>query len=321
LLSLEVNVFGKYSVKYWVYSGIYRFVLPTIGLNVPHSPPLAFAISNLDRSSNQRVNEGWLKGLLENPTTRHVQMHGDKTFVTDEKLQTFDHPHPTENVLLGVDGSGVGWFASRTEVAEGVADLRSLAVAGILPPEQLGMLAQARSVLHWHERHGFCANCGAKTEMRDAGYRRHCATCETDHFPRTDPVIIIAVRHGSRVLLGRQTPWPDGMHSTLAGFMEPGETIEDAARREVFEESGIRVGEIKFHSNQPWPFPSSLMIGLIGEALNDEIVVDTKELETARWFEETEIHAMLEGTHPQGLKAPLPMAIAHHLIRAAISAR
>ena len=171
------------------------------------------------------------------------------------------------------------------QAEEDLMDLRSLAVAGFLPQGELAILAQARSLLHWHERHGFCANCGAKTEMRDAGYRRHCGACTTDHFPRTDPVIIIAVRHGKRMLLGRQSAWPEGMYSTLAGFMEPGETIEEAARREVFEEAGISVGEIRFHSNQPWPFPSSLMIGLIGEALTDDIVIDPKELETARWFE------------------------------------
>ena len=319
MLSLEVNFFGKYSVKYWVYSGIYRSLPPINGLNVPQSPFLAFATNNLDRSANHRADESWLKSLLENSTTQHIRMNGDKTFVADEKLQIFDWPHASENILLGVDGDGIGWFASCIENTEGLVDLRSLAVAATLPPAQLGMLAQARSLLHWHERHGFCAHCGSKTEMRDAGYRRHCVACETDHFPRTDPVIIIAVRHGSRILLGRQTPWPEGMYSTLAGFMEPGETIEDAARREVFEEAGIRVGEIKFHSNQPWPFPSSLMIGLTGEALNDDIVVDTKELETARWFEEAEVVTMLNGTHPLGLKAPLPMAIAHHLIRADIS--
>ena len=201
---------------------------------------------------------------------------------------------------------------------ETLVDLRSLAVAGALPQGELAILAQARSLLHWHERHGYCANCGVKTEMRDAGYRRHCAACATDHFPRTDPVIIIAVRRKTRMLLGRQSAWPEGMYSTLAGFMEPGETIEEAARREVFEEAGIRVGDIKFHSNQPWPFPSSLMIGLIGEALTDDIVIDPKELETARWFEHDEIQSMLDRNHPQGLNAPLPLAIAHHLIRACL---
>ena len=288
---------------------------------MPQSPLLAFTSNFLDRHANGRINESWLQELTTSGGARHLRVAGDKFFLQGGKLQTFDTPHPSENVLLGIDNTGAGWFASRADEVPGLMDLRSLAVEGTLPPEQLGLLAQARSLLHWHERHGHCANCGARTEMRDAGYRRHCAACGTDHFPRTDPVVIIAVHRGGKLLLGRQATWPEGMYSTLAGFMEPGETIEDAARREVFEEAHIRVGAISFHSNQPWPFPASLMIGLIGEALTDDIIVDTKELETARWFEKTEIQSMLEGTHPQGLKAPLPMAIAHHLIRAAISAR
>ena len=285
---------------------------------MPHSPELAFLGNFLDRCANHRTDEDWLGRLHERPTTRHIHMNGDKTVIIDEKLQTFPHANSPERVLLGIDGNGSGWFASSTESQENLMDLRSLAVAGLLPQGELAILAQARSLLHWHERHGFCANCGAQTEMRDAGYRRHCKTCATDHFPRTDPVIIIAVRHGNRMLLGRQNSWPEGMYSTLAGFMEPGETIEEAARREVFEEAGVRVGDIRFHANQPWPFPSSLMIGLIGEALTDDIVIDPKELETARWFDRDEVQSMLEGTHAQGLKAALPLAIAHHLIRACL---
>lgn len=285
---------------------------------MPHSSVLAYLGNPLDRCANQRSNEAWLTSLLHQPTTRHIRMSGDKTFIRDGKLQTFELANTLECVLLGVDAEGAGWFASPARANDNLMDLRSLAVAGTLPRGELAILAQARSLLHWHERHGFCANCGVKTEMRDAGYRRHCAACATDHFPRTDPVIIIAVRHESRMLLGRQSTWPDGMYSTLAGFMEPGETIEEAARREVFEEAGIRVGEIQFHANQPWPFPSSLMIGLIGEALSDDIVVDPKELETARWFERDEVQSMLDRTHPQGLSAPLPLAIAHHLIHACL---
>ena len=279
---------------------------------------LAFLGNPLDRCANHRPDENWLGRLLTAPSTRHIHLNGDKTVVIDGKLQTFQHSNSSATILLGVDGSGVGWFASSTVTEENLVDLRSLAVAGFLPPGELAILAQARSLLHWHERHGFCANCGAQTIMRDAGYRRHCVACTTDHFPRTDPVIIIAVRHGTRMLLGRQSAWPEGMYSTLAGFMEPGETIEEAARREVFEEAGVRVGECKFHSNQPWPFPSSLMIGLIGEALTNDIAIDPKELETARWFEKDEVHSMLDGTHARGLKTPLPLAIAHHLIRACL---
>jgi NAD+ diphosphatase len=252
------------------------------------------------------------------PSSRHIHMSDDKTFIREGKLQTFEAAKARECILLGVDAEGAGWFASVAEAEDNLVDLRSLAAAGTLAQGELAILAQARSLLHWHSHHGYCANCGIKTEMRDAGYRRHCTACGTDHFPRTDPVIIIAVRHKARMLLGRQSAWPDGMYSTLAGFMEPGETIEEAARREVFEEAGIRVGDIRFHLNQPWPFPSSLMIGLIGEALNDDIVIDPKELETARWFEEQEVRAMLEGRHAQGLKAPQPLAIAHHLIRASL---
>ncbi len=285
---------------------------------MPLSSTLAFLGNSLDRCANQRSDEGWLSGLLMQPSSRHNHMSDDKTFIREGKLQTFEAAKARECILLGVDAEGAGWFASVAEAEDNLVDLRSLAAAGTLAQGELAILAQARSLLHWHSHHGYCANCGIKTEMRDAGYRRHCTACGTDHFPRTDPVIIIAVRHKARMLLGRQSAWPDGMYSTLAGFMEPGETIEEAARREVFEEAGIRVGDIRFHLNQPWPFPSSLMIGLIGEALNDDIVIDPKELETARWFEEQEVRAMLDGTHAQGLKAPQPLAIAHHLIRASL---
>lgn len=285
---------------------------------MPLSSTLAFLGNSLDRCANQRSDEGWLSGLLMQPSSRHIHMNDDKTFIREGKLQTFEAAKARECILLGVDAEGAGWFASVAEAEDNLVDLRSLAAAGTLAQGELAILAQARSLLHWHSHHGYCANCGIKTEMRDAGYRRHCTACGTDHFPRTDPVIIIAVRQKARMLLGRQSAWPNGMYSTLAGFMEPGETIEEAARREVFEEAGIRVGDIRFHLNQPWPFPSSLMIGLIGEALNDDIVIDPKELETARWFEEQEVRAMLDGTHAQGLKAPQPLAIAHHLIRASL---
>ncbi len=225
---------------------------------------------------------------------------------------------PQHALFLGVDHENTAWFAAASPIEEELVDLRSLALAGEASSDMLGRLAQARALLHWHDRHRFCANCGAATDMADAGYRRHCASCTADHFPRTDPVIIIAVKRHGRILLGRQAVWKEGMFSTLAGFMEPGETIEDAARREVFEESGIQVGEARILFNQPWPFPASLMIGLVGEALNDDIVVDPKELETARWFTRDDIAAMMAGNHAGGCYTPPPMAIANRLIAAAI---
>ena len=154
--------------------------------------------------------------------------------------------------------------------------------------------------------------------MKDGGYRRHCPRCAAEHFPRTDPVIIIIVRAGEEILMGRQASWSTGRYSALAGFMEPGETIEEAARREVLEEAGIRVGAMSYVASQPWPYPSSLMIGLIGEAINRDIVIDKTELEDARWFSRIEVAQMLDGRHPGALSVPPPMAIAHKILEAAL---
>jgi NAD+ diphosphatase len=193
-------------------------------------------------------------------------------------------------------------------------DLRSIAVRGLVPAEELGMLAMAKSMLDWHRRHRFCANCGAPTQAAQAGFRRDCAACSAQHFPRTDPVVIMLVTRGDKCLMGRQPRFPEKMYSCLAGFLEPGETIEDAVRRETFEEAGIRVGAVRYLASQPWPFPSNVMIGCIGEALTDDIAFDGEELEDARWFTKDDIRRMLEGTHEEFL-APAPIAIANHLIR------
>jgi NAD+ diphosphatase len=152
--------------------------------------------------------------------------------------------------------------------------------------------------------------------MASAGYRRDCPACGAQHFPRTDPVAIMLVTDGERCLLGRQPRFPAGMYSCLAGFIEPGETIEDAVRREIREEAGIRVGPVTYLASQPWPFPASLMIGCRGEALTTDIVREEEELEDCRWFSLDEARAMLASTHPDGLLAPNPIAIAHHLLKA-----
>jgi NAD+ diphosphatase len=181
--------------------------------------------------------------------------------------------------------------------------------------DELGILAMAKSLLDWHRRHRFCANCGAPTAMAQAGFRRDCAACGAQHFPRTDPVVIMMIVRGEHCLLGRQARFVPGSYSCLAGFLEPGETIEDAVRRETFEESGIRVGAVSYGLSQPWPFPSSIMIGCVGEALTETIVMDREELEDARWFSRQEVRLMLSRHHPDGLMIPPPVAIAHHLIR------
>lgn len=194
-------------------------------------------------------------------------------------------------------------------------DLRSVATQGLVSAEDLAVLGQAKSILGWHVRHGFCANCGAATRVAAAGWRRECPACKTQHFPRTDPVVIMLAVDGERCLLGRQARWPKGMYSCLAGFLEPGETVEEAVRREIREESGVVCGEVAYLASQPWPFPSSLMIGCFARAETRDIVVDAVELEDARWFSRDEVAAMFDKRHAEGFAAPMPMAIAHYIMR------
>ncbi len=195
-----------------------------------------------------------------------------------------------------------------------MSDLRSLALKGAFDPATLSALSLAKALLSWHARHGFCPNCGAPTVLGSAGWRRDCPACKTQHFPRTDPVVIMLVSDGDHCLLGRQPRFPKGMYSALAGFLEPGETIADAVKREVFEEAGLRCGDVSVFASQPWPFPASLMIGCMANAVTRDIVVDGEELEDARWFSRAEARAMLAGAHPEGLMAPNPMAIANALL-------
>jgi len=226
---------------------------------------------------------------------------------------------PDDAVEL-ISGDSEGFLDRRQLVVPGrddlaLIDLRSIAVQGLVDAASLAVLGQAKAILSWHARHGFCANCGAPTRVAAAGWRRECDVCKAQHFPRTDPVVIMLALDGERCLLGRQARWPTGMYSCLAGFVEPGETIEEAVRREIREESGIVCGEVAYLASQPWPFPSSLMIGCLARAASRDIVVDGEELEDARWFARDEVAAMFDKRHPEGLSAPAPMAIAHHILR------
>ncbi len=195
-------------------------------------------------------------------------------------------------------------------------DTRRLAANRELSAEMLGILAQAKAVLHWNATHRFCGRCGGRTDQAASGWRRDCTRCNAQHFPRTDPVVIMLAVDGERCLLGRQPRFPEGMYSCLAGFLESGETLEDAVRRELFEEAGVRVGKVQYLGSQPWPFPASLMVGAIAQATTTEIKLDKAELEDARWFSKDEARRLLKGTHLGGLKSPADMAIAHHILKA-----
>jgi NAD+ diphosphatase len=279
---------------------------------------LAFVASPLDRNCHLRLSEDVLRKLRNDSASRLVRVTGDSVLMADGEL-VLDHQGIDQRaVFLGLDPQGTGWFATGTEASETAVGIRAIMVDGLLDQPTLSLLAQARSLVGWHDKHGFCANCGTKTAMADAGYRRICPSCKVEHFPRTDPVVIMAVRKGDHHLLGRQASWPPHMYSALAGFMEPGETIEQAVRREVLEETAIEVADVSYVASQPWPFPSSIMIGMIGEAVTDDIVIDPKELEAACWFSEEELKLMLAGKHPEGLWASRPQAIAHTVLTAAL---
>jgi len=294
---------------------------------------MSFLGNTLDRQSTRRGDTAYLSDLLRKPDTRIV-LSTDKT-LTLPKAEAAAIGHglsaakalgavPDEMVFLGLrPETGQALFAATVphtdeELAERadltLIDLRTLALQRLLPPEDLGPLAQARALIHWHRTHQFCSRCGEKSVLAEAGYRRDCPSCGGQHFPRTDPCVIMLITDGDKALLGRPARLPEGMFTTLAGFMEPGETIEQAVRRETLEESGIRVGEVQAISNQPWPFPANLMIGCYGTALSTEIEIEDDELEACKWCGREELRQMVAGTHPEGHFVPPHISIAHELI-------
>ena len=292
----------------------------------------AFVTNILDRAAHLRGNDEKLLALESHPNSRAYVVHRDSLVVKRDgegsrALLSIDEAHKfganPGTIFLGLrDGAavfGMGITAAaveklmtRDDVA--VTELRGMAMQGVVPPEQLSAIAMAKSMVSWHQRHGFCANCGTRTAMRQGGWKRDCPNCKVEHFPRTDPVVIMLVTSGDKCLLGRQKQFPPGMYSCLAGFVEAAETIEDAVRREILEESGIRCTDVNYYMTQPWPYPSSLMIGCTARATSDDIVVDRTELEDARWFDREEARLMITRKHPDGLAGPHPFAIAHHLV-------
>ncbi len=284
-----------------------------------HKPGMGFTSSDIDRKADLRPKAEAIIGLQNAANARFIGIVGD-AICCEGEIPVYARPsNLSDTIFLGLDANANPWFAYRADPASSTVGIRAFMLAANLPPEEMSRFAQARSLVHWHERHGFCANCGARTRMQDSGYRRQCPSCQAEHFPRTDPVVIMAAVHEGAVLLGRQTAWSPGMYSALAGFMEPGETIEQAVARETWEEAGVRVTDVRYVASQPWPFPASLMIGVIAKAENRRLNIDKTELEDARWFEAVEIRQMLARTHPDNLYAAHPYAIAHHIITAAIS--
>lgn len=274
----------------------------------PRSHANLLAGRYIDRLAHWRKDEAQLKAALEDPNTWFVPVWRSQNLVrvAGERIRAalltevrrvveIDLP---QTILLG-EFEHHACFAVGLTTAELPAfepgiqahDLRT--IAGELPAEEAGLLAYARAMIHWQERNRFCGRCGATTEPKQAGHVRQCTnpTCGTQQFPRIDPAIIVLVHDGERALLGRQPSWPPGRYSTVAGFVEPGESLEDAVIREVFEETGIEVDSVDYHSSQPWPFPSSLMLGFVARARTSDIRLIDAELEDARWLSRERIAA------------------------------
>jgi NAD+ diphosphatase len=296
-------------------------------------PPLGYTDSLIERVAERRLDADWLAAHMADAATRAYVIGGemivlkqgngihDPTFTSDEARGLAP---TTESVFLGLmNGAprfGIGIAPASAEELKArndlfVIDLRSIAIQGLVAPDHLPPLAEAKALLHWHARHRFCSNCGVPTALVDAGWKRACPACKAEHFPRTDPVVIMLAVRGDKGLLGRSGRFAAAMWSCLAGFVEPGEAVEDAVRRETLEEAGIRCGRVKYLFTQPWPFPMSLMIGCHAEALDDEIRMDDNELVDCRWFSKDEMASMLLRKHPDKLTTPPPVAIAHHIIR------
>jgi NAD+ diphosphatase len=294
-----------------------------------------FAGNPLDRVSERRRDKEWIGSLLADPQSRVLPLYDLKPAIHDMASPALDWQPLTPwrgaidggalCIFLGIGEDGRAHFAvdatgseSDTNATAENVDVRAL--APLLPAGEAAILAEARSLIDWHARHGFCAQCGAPTDVSSAGWTRRCLKCRASHYPRSDPVTIMLVVRGERALLGRNKRRPGLRFSCLAGFMEPGETPEEAVRREVREESGIKVGRVKYLAAQPWPFPSTLMMGFIAEGISEEITIDPEELAEARWFERGEVRDMVAraatGTDdPTQLSLPQPIAIAHHLCR------
>jgi len=296
------------------------------------SSPLVFAGSPLDRAGLRRRDPTWIAAQLEREDSRFLPFWKLNVLVKAEKpelawatgaLRELAEKR-TGAVLLGVRDEIAHFALDLSPVADPVTELglagaasfvELRAAAATLSGLDAAIAAQGRQMLDWHARHRFCAVCGRGTSVKEAGYMRECDDCDAQHFPRTDPVVIMLVESGDRCLLGRQAAWPPGMFSALAGFVEAGESLEEAVRREVLEEAGVRVGAVRYFASQPWPFPSSLMIGCIAHAESSDVTVDKAEIQEARWFTKAEIARSLATPGAGGMFVPPPLAIAHHLIR------
>lgn len=311
---------------------------------------VTFGGSGLNRAGHVRLDDAQRAAALAHPDSSAVVLWRGKPLIgPQDRLERVPLSHPVLQaglaaaiegpVFLGVDqgekpvfacdisgwepehldSAALGLFLDPSEQAhpdlpDGTvfAELRRIMTR--LTPRDAELAATAKAIVGWHETHRFCARCGQRSDVAQSGWQRICPACRAHHFPRTDPVVIMLITHGNSVLMGRSPGWPEGMFSLLAGFVEPGETLEAAVRREVLEEAGITVGQVSYLASQPWPFPASLMFGCAGVALTRDITIDPTEIEDAMWVSRDDMMTAFAGDHPV-LKPARKGAIAHFLLR------
>ncbi len=295
---------------------------------------IPFSGNPLDRAAGRRRDPEWVVARLADAASRFLPLWRLNVLTNESEAPSllWLDASVMRHLTDGVQPVFLGLLDERAHFAVDLSDLEEplealglegarfaevRAAAGRLPLPESGIAAHARALVDWHGRHRFCAACGAPTSPGEGGMMRRCGACDAEHFPRTDPVVIMVVWRGDRCILGRQKTWAPGAYSALAGFIEQAETIEEAVQREVKEEVGLDVDEIIYHSSQPWPFPSNLMIGCFAHATGEAEAVDAFELETARWFTRAEIQKALAAPDPSlGFSVPTSIAIAHHIIKA-----
>ena len=299
---------------------------------------IPFAGNPLNRASEKRTDPNWIESKRRDPSSLILPMWRLQPFLLGSEQSGppielgLMRPGVADSlaeagalcIFLGLDGDRAV-FALDVSDAPDPANVGPLAGLGYFRDARIAastvslkdaaIIGQAKAMIDWHQRHGFCPRCGAPTRLMDAGYRRLCGKCNGEHFPRVDPVVIMLATEGDACLVGRGKQFPPGMFSALAGFVEPGETVEEAVRRELMEEASVKVGEVTYYATQPWPFPSSLMIGCFAKAYSRDAKVDENELAEVRWIERSLARDLIEGKQVDGLRVPPPIAIAYHLIK------
>ena len=273
-------------------------------------PEPFFSGPGLDRSDAMRVDERALQSLAASEGALQLQWRDGNPLVSDDGRLVWGEATNPE-LFLGLDGQSPRFSAIEPVAASAFSAFPMLA---LLHADEAPLFAAAMSLARWHSRHAFCASCGRTTAVVRGGWSRRCGSCQAEHFPRVDPVVIMLAEHHGRLLLGRQPHYPSGRYSALAGFLEVGENLEAAVARVLYEEAGIRVSNVRYVASQPWPFPSSLMIGCHAEAIGDALTIDTAELDDARWFTRDEVAAALEGAPGAPFQPPPKAAIARTLL-------